>query len=162
MIAPYVGHGQAGAGRDFFTKGSTLYTCPSDIFPRPAGWVKRTYSVCRAGCRGLDSLCGTVTNAKIEAPGTTINLLEAPGIFNVTNFAWGSDSDNVPDMFYGDGRGYPNNYLPPYPGTKPEHSGDWMWLFADGHVKRMPWQATIGKGTPQRPEGYWVLNKAGQ
>jgi prepilin-type N-terminal cleavage/methylation domain-containing protein/prepilin-type processing-associated H-X9-DG protein len=152
VLYPYVKHGQAGIGPEYYSKGSAIYHCPSDGFGRPTGWAPRTYSINRAysadgGCRGVDSGCSVVTLGAVPAPADTIWLLEVPAIYNVTNWAWGSTSDVPNDQIYGSG-----NY-----DVKPLHAGGWHWLFVDGHVKWYRVEATLGKnGTWARPEGFWT------
>lgn len=144
-IKPYAGM-DTGTGRS-----PLVFRCPDDDLPRP-GWGGvswRTYSAAPAAVSPQNQQVngswypgmwpGTDV-ASLGAPADTLLIVEAPFPMNVMG--------NI------------NGALCPRPGPRkesdvvigqataatPHHSQGWDYLFADGHVKWMRPERTIGKG----------------
>lgn len=138
LLGPYIKAGIAKTGTETqgtnpdgsytaaaFANGSPFLRCPSDSVTRGgtgAGWAPRSYSW-NTGPSGDTGVAQGLPLANIPAPAAVIMITERPASNNITNFNsnWNVDS--------------PNNQAAGVPRAQPIHSGGWVYLFSDGHVK---------------------------
>jgi prepilin-type N-terminal cleavage/methylation domain-containing protein/prepilin-type processing-associated H-X9-DG protein len=151
MIQPYLG---------MQVKAQTsplLFTCPSDAFIRNSSQSSRSYAFVRSGygspfvCNGIaqgDQAVGRVIS-EVVAPVKTLLLGEC----HVTGNYFGNNSGAVIDRPYAQIAA---------PGL-PAHFEGWNYLFADGHVKWMQPEKTIGPNgsisATGNPRGMWTVNE---
>ncbi len=102
--------------------------------------------------------------ARITVPAETLLLVESHTTNNVINswsmadsegpFARREDGSNASG---GNGDG-PNRQDQRSPG-QPFHFDGWNYLFADGHVKWLRPERTIGTGDRNSPKGIWTITE---
>ncbi|MDR3709888.1 MAG: DUF1559 domain-containing protein [Capsulimonadaceae bacterium] len=119
--------------------------------------------------------------AKVPSPAKTFMLVESPNPYNVLGATrsycgrvddTGSVASPAGDVSSQDCSTTTSSTTYYCTGTQtPVHSGGWNYLFADGHVKWMRPETTIGSGTGtyldgttytcslQTPCGYWLVNQ---
>ena len=153
-IAPYVGIRVAGGAAPL------VFRCPSDSYKSTGGAVTRSYSMPYTGSSVLQYVPVNGTTpaffvgaplAQIVVPAETLLLVEAPFSGNYFGGASGAYSRCASEPVVSLGcqdRGNIGN---------PLHLEGWNYLFADGHVKWLRPEKTIGTGTMAAPKGMWSL-----
>lgn len=145
----------------------TVFWCPDDTTQRSGTNTSRTYSMPRSLGRGIVNGYTTMPDGKLVALGHAIaDFRDAAGTFLLierpqdTNI-FATDQCCVSDgpiYIAGVVNGAQNVRISAGNVTGPPlHSGGWDYLFADGHVKWMKPEATLGKGTASAPLGPWSL-----
>ncbi len=141
--------------------------CPDDATVRGVNNQPRSYGVPLPSLAGVRSgvTLADVNNAaasynyepmvqinKVQAPASTLELVEFPDVQNCTARATGSGVDSP----------YSQSVIS---GTSPvqlrpaSHTDAWNYLFCDAHVKWLRPEQTIGAaGTITAPQGYWTLD----
>lgn len=154
-IAPYVNSSHKGVNIDPPNVAVPLFLCPADTVPSSnAARVRRSYSMVRGsdgfGNSSSSSAVAPATRriSDIPAPSRTIILTERAQANN-----WlGADDCAVIDHPAGQ-TGTANNGLGPH-----LHDGVFNYLFADGHVKTLRPEDTLGPaGTMTVPGGMWTI-----
>ena len=171
-IAPYLG---IKVGTD---KAPLLLSCPSDAierlgppaYPQFAGWQPRTYAMpmpLRTGsganllvhglggwyanngalssCNTAGNVAGCIALAAIPKPAETLLLAEYPAGGN----------------FFGSSSGIfvPSALDQSTTSKKAIHLDSWNYLFADGHVKWLRPEKTVGTGTVASSKGMWTIDE---
>ncbi len=173
LVAPYVAslkNAVAGAGWE---------QCPDDVIARTGAQTARSYALNGGGRKygaqanlGLDGPAGgyttlggppnggafyAVLSSQVQAPSTTILLVEFPAANNISTQDLSMDA------------GYPSKQAQNL--AAPLHSGGWNYGFCDGHVKWYMPETTIGTNsagtcgstghntaTMSSPCGMWTLD----
>ena len=151
-IQPYLGF------KVDYTKSPLIFQCPSDTIDRQFSAQKRSYSVAAhslamIGLYNATALSATEpaftvilgrSLAEISQPAGTLMLVEAHRDLNLyaNNSLAGIES---PDSQK------PASY------ASAVHLETWNYLFADGHVKSLRPESTIGTGTMAAPKGMWTI-----
>ena len=142
---------------------SSLYACPSDYLLRSSGLQgTRTYSMPRSRDAGFTaqgvSLAVPASRAlaDIGKPSETLLLVEQPTTGNVTGDPFGGLVDVPKHTGIGGIGGQDAGML-----GKTLHFDGWNYLFADGHVKWLTPEKTIGPGRSVNwnAGGMWTVNE---
>jgi prepilin-type N-terminal cleavage/methylation domain-containing protein/prepilin-type processing-associated H-X9-DG protein len=168
QVAPYAGM-KVGP-----SNAAMIFNCPNDTVKRSNAIAVRSYALPRAGGSASNpSMIGqyVTTNSylgwpisRITAPSMVIHLAEMPapsnrlGQQNWVNVdrpgpAGASCKTSTTNA------SYPQDFCDP---GKTVHFGGWNYLFADGHVKWMKPEATIGVGksaSTGNPGGLWTISE---
>lgn len=164
-IQPYLGIGKMAST----AVSESILLCPDDSAdrglsssPNPQGGfyklTARTYCMPRPnwGNGGMAGEIGTVRTgvamASVPAAASTLMLVEAPSPNN--RFANASGSYAARPFLSGGGNAQDGWATVT---GKPIHLEGWNYLFADGHVKWLRPEQTIGTGTPGNVKGMWTL-----
>jgi prepilin-type N-terminal cleavage/methylation domain-containing protein/prepilin-type processing-associated H-X9-DG protein len=167
-IKPYVGQA-VGWGQS-----PGIFICPSDPRPNAYGGSKRSYAMANPqqgyGENNTDfpgiagpAHFGSDGNfmkgraiAEVPAPAGTLLLVENPTSGN--SFGSASGADVAHPMWASSG--FNNNSAPDADDHgKQNHFDGWNYLFADGHVKWLRPERTIGTGSVQVPKGMWTIDE---
>lgn len=175
-IQPYLGHMV-----DMNARAPFILKCPSDYVLRQSttnvtGQSARSYAIpCRNTPNAGDTLmqfCGLRKNdeqgstygtylegrllSELPVPATTLMTVENPNANNRVN-GLNQASVSSPN---GQGAAYTNGGNPPVvyaPATPELHFEGWNYLFADGHVKWLNPERTVGTGNTTTPRGMWTI-----
>jgi prepilin-type N-terminal cleavage/methylation domain-containing protein/prepilin-type processing-associated H-X9-DG protein len=165
QVMPYVSGAKLVANSG---KGDTsVFVCPSDTIDRGTA-SPRTYAMPRpGGSKSQQGMIGQYTSttglylgwpmAMVVAPATTIMLAEAP---DNNNRLTQRNVVSVDRPIYGAGSNTAITWQSMETDNVAIHSGGWNYLFADGHVKWMKPEATLGpKALPAvtSPGGMWTI-----
>jgi prepilin-type N-terminal cleavage/methylation domain-containing protein/prepilin-type processing-associated H-X9-DG protein len=158
LIQPYVG--------TIVTLGapSSIFKCPSDYFVRNSGRTPRSYAMPMPGGDGTSGMSGTYIStapvryvgwleSQISAPSQTLLLVEH--MFSGATASGNNLGDTAHVYCYGPS--WPAFRSQDYEAKNPIHLDGWNYLFADGHVKWLRPESTIGSGTMRSPRGMWTI-----
>lgn len=171
-LAPYVGQKESNSGAE---TASGVWECPSDAAPRFnwGGRIKRSYAVI-AGWDGMNSWSNAAriwnqsgtpftSLAGVPSTATTLMMAEYSAAFNFMheeNGTWVMIPSRTSDNYgFWNGRpsqdGNDNGVSAPV-----RHFDGYNYLFADGHVKWLRPEQTLGpSGTLDWPRGMWTVNE---
>jgi prepilin-type N-terminal cleavage/methylation domain-containing protein/prepilin-type processing-associated H-X9-DG protein len=144
-------------------RNSLIVQCPSDSVTRLGNYGTRSYAL-TADMQGdwfwINPFSVGVRSgralAQIGAPATTLMVVEQHAPANTLSNINGSISSgpgNVTDSTWGVEKFQSSGSLTPV------HLDGYNYLFADGHVKWLRPEKTIGNGTLTAPQGMWTLNE---
>ena len=139
-----------------YLKSQQILLCPSDSVgadnsgtPLIAPRTRRSYSevegTINTGYQGTPQSNYGISIATIQAPAATFAVVERQTADNQLGSANASSTAGPSTQ------GASTT-------TVPAHLETWNYLFADGHVKSMRPEATIGAGTLAAPKSYWTLD----
>ena len=139
----------------------SIFLCPDDTIPPGAGATRRTYAMPRdpVGATNAFAAVNSVgPPGQQYSPGRSMaEFPDASGTFLLAetpvsyNYLANNSGCIVARPLASGGGSSQETQIPAY------HSEGWNYLYADGHVKWLRPEGTLGTGSPSTPKGPWSI-----